>query len=60
MKNFLLIISIFLLSNFKIADNAGRELLNKTIAYHDPTGNWAKLKEMHYSSKNKTERKKNN
>ena len=50
MKNFLLIISIFLLSNFKIADNAGKELLNKTIAYHDPKGNWAKLKARLYLS----------
>ncbi len=53
-------IPIFLLSNFKIPDNAGRELLNQTIAYHDPKGNWAKLKARLYLSNTNSTGKENN
>ena len=45
---------------FKIADTAGKELLNKTIAYHDPKGNWAKFRARLFLSNTNSEGKENN
>ncbi len=50
MIKIILIFSIVISSSFKLTDNPGKDLLKKVIAYHDPKGNWAKLKAKLYLS----------
>lgn len=44
MQKLLLISLLFLMSNCNSSKGPGQELLDKTIAYHDPRGNWSSLK----------------
>jgi len=44
MNKILLLLSLFFISSCNQTDTTGTELLKKTIAYHDPNGNWGKLK----------------
>ncbi|HEV8079142.1 MAG TPA: DUF6503 family protein [Chitinophagaceae bacterium] len=60
MIKIILIFSIVILSSFKLNDNAGKNLLKKVIAYHDPKGNWAKLKAKFYLSNTSRDGKENN
>ncbi len=55
MIKIILIFSIFLSGSFKLSDNAGKDLLKKTIAYHDPKSNWSKLKARLYLSSTNSE-----
>jgi len=42
MKLFLSVLSVFLLNNTVFSQQiTGKELLDKTLTYHDPNGNWA-------------------
>ncbi len=59
MIKIILIFSIVISSSFKFSDNAGQYLLKKVIAYHDPKGNWAKLKARLYLSNTNSEGKEN-
>lgn len=60
MNKLFLLACIILISSFKSPDNAGADLLKKTIAYHDPKGNWAKLKARLYLSNTNATGKENN
>ncbi len=60
MIKIILIFSIIISSSFKLTDNAGKDLLKKVIAYHDPKGNWAKLKAKFYLSNTNRDGKENN
>jgi hypothetical protein len=60
MNKLYLLAFITCISSFKPPDNAGTELLKKTIAYHDPKGNWAKLKARLYLSNTNSTGKENN
>ncbi len=44
LNKIILLFSLFIISSFKLPYYTGKELLKKTIAYHDPKGNWAKFK----------------
>jgi hypothetical protein len=44
MNKILLFLCVVFFSCFKAGTNDGTELLKKTIAYHDPKGNWSKFK----------------
>ncbi len=54
MNKIILLLSLFFISSCKSPENAGTELLKKTIAYHDPQNNWAKLKAHLYLSSTDT------
>ncbi len=60
MIKIILIFLIVILSSFKLTDNAGKDLLKKVIAYHDPKGNWTKLKARLYLSSTNSEGKESN
>lgn len=60
MNKIILFLSLFFISSFKSPENAGTDLLKKTIAYHDPKGNWTKLKTRLYLRNTNGEGKENN
>ncbi len=60
MIKIILIFSIVISSSFKLTDNAGKDLLKKVIAYHDPKGIWLKLKARLYLNSTNSEGKSTN
>jgi hypothetical protein len=60
MTKIILLASLVFISSFKSPDYTGTELLRRTIAYHDPKGNWAKFKAKLYLSNTNREGKEKN
>lgn len=54
------LIALFFLSSFTSPYDNGTNLLKKTIAYHDPKGNWSKLKTRLYLTNTNSEGKEKN
>lgn len=59
MQKFILLSCLFFLCYCNTAKNRGQQLLEKTIAYHDPQSNWSKLKTHLYLSSTDTAGKEN-
>jgi hypothetical protein len=60
MNKIILLVSLFYIVSFKPSENAGKDLLKKTIAYHDPKNNWRKMRARLYVSSTNSEGKENN
>ncbi|MEO6537901.1 MAG: DUF6503 family protein [Ferruginibacter sp.] len=58
--NKIILLSLCFVVSFKSPENTGKELLKKTIAYHDPKNNWAKLKARLYLTSTNSEGKEKN
>jgi hypothetical protein len=54
MQKIILLSFLFTLSNCNSPKKPGQQLLDKTIAYHDPRHNWSKLKTHLYLSNTDT------
>ena len=60
MNKIILLISLAFIVSFKILETAGKDLLNKTIAWHDAKNNWHKFKARLYLSNTNSEGKDKN